>query len=78
VPSLIPIGTIRAYSPNGAFYYKLSRLAVLKEYRQFKFGRDLVFALHDWVKAETKRIEGLDHAEVIAHSQIPVKPFYAK
>jgi predicted GNAT family N-acyltransferase len=78
VPSLIPIGTIRTYSPNGASYYKLSRLAVLKEYRQFKFGRDLVFALHDWVKAETKRIGGLDYAEVIAHSQIPVKPFYAK
>ncbi|KIM91206.1 hypothetical protein PILCRDRAFT_168664 [Piloderma croceum F 1598] len=78
VPSLIPIGTIRACSPIGASYYKLSRLAVLKEYRQFKFGRDLVLALHDWVKAETKRIGGLDHAEVIAHSQIPVKSFYAK
>jgi len=78
VPSLIPIGTIRAYRPNGASYYKLSRLAVLKHYRRYKFGRDLVLALHDWVKLETTRIGGFDHAEVVTHSQIPVKKFYAK
>jgi GNAT superfamily N-acetyltransferase len=78
VPSLIPIGTIRAYRPKGASYYKLSRLAVLKDYRQHKFGRDLVRTLHDWVKTETKLIGGLDHAKVVTHSQIPVKPFYAK
>ncbi|CAA7260085.1 unnamed protein product [Cyclocybe aegerita] len=30
--------------------YKLTRLAVLKEYRQFRFGRALVLALHEWVR----------------------------
>jgi len=75
VPSLIPIGTVRAYRPNNASYYKLSRLAVLKDYRRYKFGRDLVFALHDWVKLDSKRVGG---AKVVIHSQIPAKGFYAK
>lgn len=74
MPSLKPIGTIRAYRVNGALCYKLSRLAVLKDYRRYKFGRDLVFALQDWVKAENTG----GHAEVVVHSQIPVKGFYAK
>ncbi|KAH7930658.1 acyl-CoA N-acyltransferase [Leucogyrophana mollusca] len=78
VPSLKPIGTIRAYKVEGANYYKLSRLAVLKEYRQHRFGRDLVFALHDWVKEDAKKTVGLDVAKVVSHSQIPVKSFYAK
>jgi len=79
VPSLTPIGTIRTYKRKDADHsYKLSRLAVLKNYRQHKFGRELVLALHDWVKAEAIRIGGRDAAEVISHSQIPVKGFYAK
>jgi predicted GNAT family N-acyltransferase len=72
------VGTVRAVRPEGASYFKLGRLAVLKEYRQYKFGQELVLALHDWAVAETKRIGGFDHAKVIAHSQIPVKTFYAK
>jgi len=78
VPSLVPIGTVRVYRPNNASYYKLSRLAVLKDYRRYKFGRDLVLALHDWVKLDTKRIGGFGYAKVIIHSQIPAKGFYAK
>ncbi|KAL1737783.1 acyl-CoA N-acyltransferase, partial [Schizophyllum fasciatum] len=49
-PSLEPIGTIRAIRPSGATFYKLTRLAVLKDYRQYRFGRALVHALHDWVR----------------------------
>ncbi len=51
-PSHTPVGTIRAYKQPGADYYKLSRLAVLKPYRQYRFGRELVEALHDWVKLD--------------------------
>ncbi|KAF8345431.1 hypothetical protein F5887DRAFT_1158926 [Amanita rubescens] len=39
IPSLIPIGTIRTFKVPDTQYYKLTRLAVLKEYRQFSFGR---------------------------------------
>jgi GNAT superfamily N-acetyltransferase len=78
MPSRTPIGTIRAYRLEGASYYKLSRLAILKEYRRYNFGRALVLALHDWVKADAERFGGSGYAEVIAHSQIPVKAFYTK
>lgn len=78
VPSLKPIGTIRgSKSPEG--YYKLSRLAVLKDYRQFKFGRELVSKLHDWVKADAiANNHKSDVARVVSHSQLYVKGFYAK
>ncbi|EEB91144.1 hypothetical protein MPER_10543 [Moniliophthora perniciosa FA553] len=61
-------------------YYKFSRLAVLQPYRQYKFGRALVDALHNYIKANAKRHLGSDAStvKVIAHSQIPVKGFYAK
>jgi len=72
VPSFTPIGTIRAYRVDGANYYKLGRLAVLKPYRQYRFGRDLVLALHRWAKDDAKR-SGLQVAHVICHSQLPVK-----
>jgi predicted GNAT family N-acyltransferase len=62
---------------DGANYYKLGRLAVLKPYRQYRFGRDLVLALHRWAKDDAKR-SGLQVAHVICHSQLPVKGFYAK
>ena len=74
-PSLEPIGTIRASKGTG--YYKLSRLAVLKDYRQFHFGRELVQALGDWVREDAKK-NGLSVARIHAHSQLYVKPFYAK
>jgi GNAT superfamily N-acetyltransferase len=50
-PSLKPIGTIRGYPVSGtADTYKLTRLAVLKDYRRYGFGRKLVDALHTWVE----------------------------
>ncbi|CDO73763.1 hypothetical protein BN946_scf185015.g91 [Trametes cinnabarina] len=78
VPSLKPVGTIRCVKLKD--YYKLSRLAVLKDYRKYRFGAALVQSLHDHVKADA-RASGLaasDAAKVIAHSQIPVKGFYGK
>ncbi|KIM46421.1 hypothetical protein M413DRAFT_64994 [Hebeloma cylindrosporum] len=108
-PSLTPIGTIRASRSDYAgtttkrqsYYYKLSRLAVLKEYRRYQFGRALVQRLHDWVAQDaiapraTQQQQGDDDderqsnfaapvppashvVEIISHSQIPVKGFYAK
>ncbi|KAG8218534.1 acyl-CoA N-acyltransferase [Butyriboletus roseoflavus] len=78
VPSLTPIGTIRAYRVEGANYYKLSRLAVLKPYRQYHFGRDLVLALHRWVIDDAKKDGAMHVARVVCHSQLPVKAFYSK
>jgi len=79
LPSLRPIGTIRASrgSSGGAPYYKLSRLVVLKEFRKRHFGRELVLALHKWVIADAQS-RGEHFAKLICHSQIPVKAFYAK
>lgn len=66
----------------------MSRLAVLKEYRQYSFGRELVEALHKYaVQDATKSLENSADAtlvksnnviRVVSHSQIPVKAFYAK
>jgi len=79
LPSLQPIGTIRASraSCGGVPYYKLSRLAVLKDFRTHHFGRELVLALHKW--AATDALSRGEHsAKVVCHSQIPVRAFYAK
>ncbi|SJL02308.1 uncharacterized protein ARMOST_05634 [Armillaria ostoyae] len=81
LPSLQPVGTIRGVrlSEN---YYKLGRLAVLDQYRQFKFGRELVLRLHEWVKIDASPMATMPehdvYAIVVSHSQIPVKGFYAK
>jgi len=76
LPSNTPVGTIRCV--KGKDYYKLSRLAVLKDYRQFRFGRQLVSALHDFVKDDARKSGNPDPTRVISHSQLPVKGFYAK
>ena len=79
MPSLQPIGTIRCTKIQD--YYKLSRLAVLKDYRQFRFGRALVQSLHAFVKADAKAAGSRvseDPVKVVCHSQIPVKGFYGK
>ena len=78
-PSLKPVGTIRCVKFAG--YYKLTRLAVLKEYRQYRFGRALVQSLHAFVKADAKAAGSRvseDPVKVVCHSQIPVKGFYGK
>ncbi|KAH9965807.1 acyl-CoA N-acyltransferase [Russula dissimulans] len=79
LPSLQPIGTVRAIRPSsqGVPYYKLGRLAVLKEHRQHHFGRELVFALHNWVLVDSQS-RGEHLAKVVCHSQLAVKAFYAK
>ncbi|KAI1796174.1 acyl-CoA N-acyltransferase [Ganoderma leucocontextum] len=79
-PSLAPIGTIRCVKTS--HYYKLGRLAVLKDYRQYRFGRALVQSLHHFVKADAKATTSgsrvSDTVKVVSHSQIPVKGFYGK
>jgi len=77
LPSLRPIGTIRASRPSNTDYYKLSRLAVHKDYRKHHFGRDLVLALHDWVSTDALS-RGETFAKVVCHSQIPTLAFYVK
>ncbi|KAI5117319.1 hypothetical protein M0805_000445 [Coniferiporia weirii] len=90
VPSLTPIGTIRASRSTAPTvvpgsdvptrYYKLSRLAVLREYRAHRLGRALVLALHTWVlrDAQTRRLPPNALVPVVAHSQLPARAFYAK
>ncbi|KAG1833509.1 acyl-CoA N-acyltransferase [Suillus variegatus] len=71
LPSLEPIGTIRAHkveSPGGS-YYKLARLVVLKEYRHYKFGRNLVLALHNWAKVHARNSGVTDYVKMVCHSQ---------
>lgn len=74
----MPIGTIRVYKMPGADYYKLTRLAVLKDYRKYKFGGALVLALHEWVRRHALQDEALGSVRIICHSQLPVKGFYGK
>ena len=76
VPSLKPVGTIRPVCTPG--YYKLSRLAVLKGYRQFAFGRALVLGLHDWVHTDAIANGRNGEVKIRVHSQLPAKGFYAK
>jgi predicted GNAT family N-acyltransferase len=73
-----PVGTIRASTASDGSYYKLSRLAVLKEYRKYRFGRALVLALHDWVKVHAKESGRMQDATIVCHAQLPVKPFYER
>ena len=71
-----PIGTIRA--SKGKNYYKLSRLAVLSDYRNHRFGRELVLALHDWVRQQATASGASGTVRIHCHSQLYAKPFYAK
>jgi len=79
LPSLQPIGTVRTWraSSGGVPFYKLSRLAVLKDYRKHHFGRELVVALHKWAATDCQS-RGEQSVKVVCHSQLPVKTFYAK
>jgi hypothetical protein len=76
LPSHKAVGTIRGYK-SADDSYKLSRLAVLSDYRQFRFGRELVLALHNWVIQDVKEAGG-QYAIAVCHSQLPVKAFYSK
>ena len=88
MPSQTPIGTIRCTRAADGAYYKLSRLAVRRDFRRFRLGRALVLALHAHVRADAcararaeadapgSRVPG--RVRVVCHSQIPAKGFYAK
>ena len=76
VPSLKPVGTIRP--SRGPSYYKLGRLAVLRDYRRFSFGKALVLRLHDWVRIDAIKNGWNGEVKIRSHSQIPAKGFYAK
>ncbi|KIP12759.1 hypothetical protein PHLGIDRAFT_97410 [Phlebiopsis gigantea 11061_1 CR5-6] len=75
-PSLTPVGTIRVTRPAGT-YYKLTRLVVRKDYRRFRFGRELVEFHREWVRQDA-RAAGQPEARIHCHSQLYVRPFYAK
>lgn len=77
-PSLTPIGTIRVHEMPGADYYKLTRLAVLKDYRKYNFGRALVLTLQEWVRRHALQAGAIGPVKIICHSQLAVKRFYAK
>ncbi|KAJ7087409.1 acyl-CoA N-acyltransferase [Mycena crocata] len=73
------VGTIRGTIPGtypSTNRYKLSRLAVDKDYRTHRFGRLLVESLHKWMQEDAKASNV--PAEMEAHSQLPVMGFYAK
>jgi GNAT superfamily N-acetyltransferase len=70
------VGTIRLTKTQD--YYKLSRLAVLKNYRKHRFGRELVLALHDLARNDAKGNGEMERIKIVSHSQIPVKGFYLK
>jgi len=79
MPSLLPIGTIRVSrtSSGGVPCYSMSRFAILKDYRQHGFGRELVQTLHEWVIADSQS-RGKQIATVSCHSLVTLKSFYAR
>ncbi|EIN10515.1 acyl-CoA N-acyltransferase [Punctularia strigosozonata HHB-11173 SS5] len=88
--NLKPVGTIRCvrlpdhdHRSGGDYYWKLSRLALLKECRKWGWGAELVNALHDHVRADARALasgsgHAMSQATVVCHSQIPVKRFYER
>lgn len=76
VPSLKPVGTIRPI--RAPSYYKLTRLAVLRNYRRFSFGKALVLGVCDWVRIDAIKNGWKGEVTIRTHSQLPVKGFYAK
>ena len=77
LPSLEPIGTVRLVdlSPTKK---KLGRLCVLKEYRSFKFGKDLILASHQAIIDRARAAGIVEELEVSLHSQVYVKGLYTK
>lgn len=76
VPSLKPVGTVRPIRTPS--YYKLGRLAVLRDYRQFSFGKALVLGFHDWARVDAIKNGCSGEVKIRAHSQLLAKGFYAK
>ncbi|KIJ37423.1 hypothetical protein M422DRAFT_33756 [Sphaerobolus stellatus SS14] len=78
VPSGTPIGTIRVTKPKGASYYKVSRLVVLKEYRKFRLGKELVQAAHGVIIKDHHKSGSQGPIEAVLHAQIYAIGFYRK
>ncbi|KAJ7175338.1 acyl-CoA N-acyltransferase, partial [Mycena filopes] len=72
------VGTVRGTAPDAypsGRRYKLSRLAIDKEYRKHRFGRRLVESLHEWVLEDAKAASR--PAEVECNSHIFTMGFYS-
>ncbi|WOO82017.1 putative protein YyaT [Vanrija pseudolonga] len=77
-----PVGTVRLIPAKA----KLTRLAVLKDYRKYGLGKQLVNALEGYVVSHPDEMtgqvkvgaDGKKRVQIKIHSQVPVKPFYAK
>lgn len=72
-----PVGTVRFVPKKG----KLTRLAVLKDYRKYGLGKELVRALEEHVAAGEEDVKHLIHekdgkkvATVKIHSQVSFPP----
>lgn len=77
----IPVGTIRGFEVHqgNAEYYKIGRLAVAKEFRGRGFARDLMNAIHEWIKKDVLSINpAAETVKVVLNSQIHAKGFYVK
>ncbi|KIY49485.1 acyl-CoA N-acyltransferase [Fistulina hepatica ATCC 64428] len=71
------VGTIRAVRLSHSVF-KLTRLAILKDYRKCGFGSILVNALHDFAKQQANCGPDEPPLRIVCHSQIHAKPFYTK
>jgi predicted GNAT family N-acyltransferase len=79
IPSHTPIGNIRVWKDPTANVYYPGRLTLLKEYRQYKFGAELMRTVHDWVREDAKQLmPPVAEVEVYLDSRLYLKGFYAK
>ena len=67
----VPVGTLRLFTLDNPKDYILGRLAVLKNYRNFKIGTILVESAIDYAKEKNGE-------KIILHSQLHAKDFYKK
>ena len=67
----VPVGTLRLFTLDNPKNYILGRLAVLKNYRNFKIGTILVESAIDYAKEKNGE-------KIILHSQLHAKDFYKK
>ncbi|KAJ9125676.1 hypothetical protein QFC22_000638 [Naganishia vaughanmartiniae] len=57
-PKRVPVGVVRIITAKN----KLGRLAILKPYRSYGFGKVLVESVHDWAKSQLKKDDEKIHA----------------
>ncbi|KAI5453802.1 hypothetical protein NCC49_005613 [Naganishia albida] len=68
----VPIGVVRIIPSRN----KLGRLAILKPYRSYGFGRVLVESVHDWMRKQLT--EEQNKMNIGLHAQLYAIPFYEK